>query len=314
MKLFNPINIENYIYSELLAIAYINPSFFAFLDSEKNRYIMNDLVLRNLIIIELDRLKIDISESIKNIIIENDWDALKKVVMVADKIRAMIPNQTDDVKISVKDNTVFIINDSTMFVFRPLSEIKNIELIYPENYDVVYKEYICMKTDLYAQNLKDVYKEKYKSFFTILKEKGLELNEITYHSDIYTTLGVRFDNLPNLYYKSLAMLDSHITTDMFDENNIEYVKSALSDINKTYLTQLKTTQIEFITEYSNYHTYDINTDSILYIPELTDYKVCTNREYNKLIFKYEFNNFSYNIEKNILTNVISFKIINNFRQ
>ncbi len=313
MKLFNPINIENYIYSELLAIAYINPSFFAFLDSEKNRYIMNDLVLRNLIIIELDRLKIDISESIKNIIIENDWDALKKVVMVADKIRAMIPNQTDDVKISVKDNTVFIINDSTMFVFRPLSEIKNIELIYPENYDVVYKEYICMKTDLYAQNLKDVYKEKYKSFFTILKEKGLELNEITYHSDIYTTLGVRFDNLPNLYYKSLAMLDSHITTDMFDENNIEYVKSALSDINKTYLTQLKTTQIEFITEYSNYHTYDINTDSILYIPELTDYKVCTNREYNKLIFKYEFNNFSYNIEKNILTNVISFKIINNFR-
>ncbi len=313
MKLFNPINIENYIYSELLAIAYINPSFFAFLDSEKNRYIMNDLVLRNLIIIELDRLKIDISESIKNIIIENDWDALKKVIMVADKIRAMIPNQTDDVKISVKDNTVFIINDSTMFVFRPLSEIKNIELIYPENYDVVYKEYICMKTDLYAQNLKDVYKEKYKSFFTILKEKGLELNEITYHSDIYTTLGVRFDNLPNLYYKSLAMLDSHITTDMFDENNIEYVKSALSDINKTYLTQLKTTQIEFITEYSNYHTYDINTDSILYIPELTDYKVCTNREYNKLIFKYEFNNFSYNIEKNILTNVISFKIINNFR-
>ncbi len=308
MKLFNPINIENYIYSELLAIAYINPSFFAFLDSEKNRYIMNDLVLRNLIVIELDRLKIDISESIKNIIIENDWDALKKVVLVADKIRDMIPN-IEGVKISVKNNIVFIVNDSTMFVFRPLSEIKNIELIYPENYDAVYKEYICMKTDMYAQNLKDVYKEKYKSFFTILKEKGLELNETTYHSDIYTTLGVRFDNLPNLYYKSLAMLDSHITADMFEND----ITSTLSDINKTYLTQLKTTELKFITEYSNYHTYDINTDSILYIPELTDYKVCTNRNYDKLIFKFVFNNFSYNIEKNILTNVISFKIFNNFR-
>lgn len=312
MKLFNSINIENYIYSELLAIAYINPSFFAFLDSEKNRYIMNDLVLRNLIIIELERLKLDISPTIKNIIIENDWDALKKVVDVADKIRYMIDNNTEDVKISVKDNTVYIINDSTMFVFKPLSDIKNIELIYPDNYDTVYKEYICMRTDLYSQNLKDIYKDKYKSFFTILKEKGLELNEITYNKDIYDSLGVRFDNLPNLYYKSLSVLDSHISEDMFD--NPEYVKSALSDINKTYLTQLKTTTIQFITEYTNYHTYDLLSDTILYMPELTDYKVCTNKDYSKLIFKYMFNNFSFNIEKNILDNSISSKIINNLRK
>jgi hypothetical protein len=305
MKLFTNINNDNinkYIYSELLAIAYLNPSFFDFLKYEKNRYIMNDLVLHNLIVLEASRLNIK-TNKINEFALEHNWDVLKKVVDISIKLKEKM--KMENPMISISESAVYIINDSTPFIFKPFYQNNNdITISYPDNYSVLLKEWICMRTDLISQTILPEYSGKFESFFTVMKEKGIELDEISYNSDIYDTLGVRFDNLPALYYKSLKPLINDILKDETMFKDISYVKSSLRNINKTFVSQLKESKIHIVNFMSNYYTYNEKTDSIVLIPEIRDYKVCSNPNYDKLIFK--FGNIE--IAKDIYNNDLIFTI------
>lgn len=62
MKKFSNIienNNNDYIYSELLAIFYINPEISNFLNSEKNKYLLSSTELNSLMYFEYDKLTIN---------------------------------------------------------------------------------------------------------------------------------------------------------------------------------------------------------------------------------------------------------------
>src|SRR5258708_1935801 len=91
-KLDNKLDREDFIYSEITALAYTNPSFFDFLNDERWKYLTQDSVLNNSILFELQKWNIELlDKDIINICVEEHWDFLQASYKIALQLKSRFP-------------------------------------------------------------------------------------------------------------------------------------------------------------------------------------------------------------------------------
>lgn len=213
MKQFSNIsqvkNRESFIYSELLALAICDISFFNFLNEERNRYIMNDKVFENQFIYEFRKYNIEIENGVNvlfPICIENDWNFLKDVYNSAINIKKEIPSY--NIIIVKKDNSLLIddklisgMSKSDMITITDLENVIGVtqKELYV-NFDIIVNEFIIIM----KQYMKPEYLNYLNYFLDIYSESNLNLSYENYKTFTIKGLGIKIDSLPKLCYNNLA--------------------------------------------------------------------------------------------------------------
>ena len=200
---------KNYTYSIFTAVA-IFSNFFDFLNEEENRYNMSDnsfwqsfiYTLKDLNMIHYNKEDL---LSLKTISLREDWNKLKKCVKAAEKIEEYfsIINSvkiTDNtIEITSEDNIANINGDSAKKIDdKRLLDFVGLDLngIYD---DVLFTVFISDYFNLTIKYLKNEYKEKLSTF---LKELD-ETSWYNYNKVKLKNLGVRCNDMPELYYNKL---------------------------------------------------------------------------------------------------------------
>ncbi len=217
MKQFSDLNKtkldkEDFIYSEITALAYINPQFFDFLQDERWKYLTNDSVLNNAITFEIQKHNIELLDKELTIIcLEKYWDYLQASYKVALQLKSRFP---DCNKILVSNNKVmnFIIGDTTV-IFRDkilIDMITQLDLEKCLGVETVklYNQNIDSLITLYINHIKSYLKPQYleglKYFLDIFYEKNMELNWYNFKNFKSENLGFRQEAMPKLYYNNLS--------------------------------------------------------------------------------------------------------------
>lgn len=215
MKQFTKLNSksskEDFIYSELTALAYMNPTFFDFLKDERWRYLTQDSVLNNSILFELKKWNIEIlDKELINVCVEKDWDYLQSLYKVALQLKSRFP---DCNKIIVAPNILNIIIGENTIVFRDKIQtdmITQLDLEKVLGVDTIklYNKNIDSLIVLYISHLKNYLKPAYLEglnyFLDIFYEKSLDVNWYNFKNFKVDGLGYRKDDMPKLYYNNLA--------------------------------------------------------------------------------------------------------------
>ncbi len=213
MKQFSNIGEEksrdDFIYSELLALAICDISFFKFLDEERNRYVMNDKVFENQFVYEIRNHSISIEDGKKvlfPICIENDWEYLQDVYKSAISIKKEIPAYTN---IVVNNNNSILIDDKLiagkskedMITITDLESAigASQEEMY-QNFDTLVNECITML----KQYMKPEFLGYLNYFLDIFSESNLNISYENYKTFTVQGLGIKIDSLPKLCYNNLA--------------------------------------------------------------------------------------------------------------
>ncbi len=210
-KLDNKLDKEDFIYSEITALAYMNPNFFDFLKDERWKYLTQDSVLNNSILFEIDKWNIELMDKeLINICLEEHWDFLQDSYKVALELKKRFPAST---KILVADKILnFIIGDDTV-IFRDkilVDMITQLDLEKCLGIETVklYNKNIDSLITLFISHLKNYLKPQYleglKYFLDIFYEKNMDVNWYNFKNYKVDGLGFRKDDMPKLYYNNLA--------------------------------------------------------------------------------------------------------------
>ena len=290
-KLNTKLNKNDFIYSEITALAYMNPEFFNFLSDERWKYLTQNSVLNNALTFEYDKCNIIINKNIIEISIEEHWNFLKDCYKIAMELKNKIPDVT---KIIVDDKALSFISGSNIIVLRDkfltdmITQVEKslgIELIklYNKNIDsLIDLFFIHLKT-----YLKPLYLEGLKYFMDIFYEKQLDLNWSSYKNFKVNGLGYRMDTMPKLYYNNLAdyCKDLILIPDAFREYNLfidswKDIKNI--NLNKEYLLPLlkdKISEDSFLFLVSKYYSlsnkdyYNVDRKcNLLHLPSIEEFK------------------------------------------
>lgn len=210
-KLNNKLNVEDFIYSEITALAYMNSEFFDFLLDERWRYLTQDSVLNNSILFEIEKWNIELLDKKLTIIcIEEHWEFLIESYKIALQLKKVFPVCT---KIVVTNKILnFYIGDEVI-IFRDkilVDMITQLDLekclgteiakLYNKNIDSLISIFISHLKNY----LKPLYLQGLNYFLDIFYEKNMELNWYNFKNYTIDGLGLRQDDLPKLYYNNLA--------------------------------------------------------------------------------------------------------------
>lgn len=283
---------EDFIYSEITALVYYNPTFFEFLKDERYKYIMNDSVINNSLMFEFSKHNISFISKIVEINIERDWLYLQDCYEMGIRLKSVIPFAD---RISVKDDGLEFYSDDKIIIFRDkkISDaitLVDFEKIFNLETNNLYNTNINSFIGLYINHLKNYLKPLYLNglnyFLNIFYEKYLDLNWTNFKNFKVDGLGYRNDDMPRLYYNCLA----DFCKDVIDIRNAfrdyELMLSAWKDIknntlNKEYLLPIikdKITKDEFIFILSKYYSLDNNSyfresnGELLHLPSIEDFK------------------------------------------
>lgn len=217
MYKFNSIDtiysLNDFIYSELTCLAYIDIDFFDFLNNEKNRYITNDLAFNTLLSFELEKHSLN-----KNIYVNIDahWDYLKTIINVAKELK----NIQNTSNVIFKDNIIYL--DNLIFKSKTVYDM-NLEiqsLLLNNNFN--YYDYIDLMLIHIKQYLKPDYLLMLNDFITILSELNIKLNYDNFINYKLDSVGLKNLNLPKIYYRNLSELCSDLlnTKDCFRDYSL----------------------------------------------------------------------------------------------
>jgi len=213
MKQFSNINQvksrDSFLYSELLALALCDISFFQFLDEERNRYIMNDKVFENQFVYEIRNHSIvieDGKEVLFPICIENDWDMLQDIYKSAINIKKEIPAHTtitvnNDNSILMDDKLIAGKSKHDMITITDLEQVLGVtqEELYG-SFDTLVNECI----NIMKQYMKPEFLSYLNYFLDIYSESNLNLSYENYKTFTIQGLGIRIESLPKLCYNNLG--------------------------------------------------------------------------------------------------------------
>jgi hypothetical protein len=293
-KINNTLTKEDFIYSEITALAYMNPEFFQFLNDERWKYLTDNSVLNNSITFELQKWNIELQDKEHlNICIEEHWDYLKDTYKVALELKSKFPTSS---KIIVSERILnFIIGDDTiifrdkiiadMITLLDIEKCLGVETVklYNVNIDTFVKLYITHITSY----LKPEYLIGLEYFLDIFYEKKLETNWFNFKNFKTDGLGYRNDNLPKLYYNNLAdyCKDVLVFEQAFRDyslmlDNWKQIKN--DTLNKQYLLPIfknKITQNNFLFLISKYYSlankdyYKANKyNDVIHLPSNEEFK------------------------------------------
>lgn len=207
----NKLDKEDFLYSELTALAYFNPQFFDFLNDERWKYLTQDSVINNSIMFEMQKWNIELMDKKPLVVcVEEHWSYLHDMYKIALQLKSRFP---DSNKILVGDKILnFIIGDDTV-IFRDKIQVDMITQLDLEQClgmetIKLYNKNIDSLISLYISHLKNYLKPAYieglKYFLDIFYEKRMDLNWFNYKNYKVEGLGFRQDTLPKLYYNNLA--------------------------------------------------------------------------------------------------------------
>lgn len=286
---------EDFVYSEITALVYFNPSFFDFLKDEKWKYLTNNNVFNNSINFEFQRWNIIINNrNIVNIIVEKDWDFLKKCFDTGILLRERIA-VSDNIIVDHKSLTFNINNESIIFRDKNIEDwitSTDLEKLLGKSVESLYSKLIDSLISIFISHIKNYLKPDYllglDYFLDIFFEKRMEINWINYSEFKLNNLGFRKDDMPKLYYNNL--LDYC--------NDLFYIKNAFRDyelmmdtwksiknntLNKDYLLNIFKQSIvkeeykEILAKYYSLSDKDYyklsNNDSLIHLPTKLEFMI-----------------------------------------
>lgn len=280
--------LEDFIYSEIMALMIMNPPFFDFLNQEKNKYVMNDMVFQNSFLFEVRKHNIKVSPDFKPIFpfsIEKNWDYLLKTFEISKNFNANtieINNQK-----MIIDNDIFrnkYISDTITNL--DIQNVLNLQNVNTDNYILDY-------INIINEYIKPQYQTILNYFIIIFKESNQTINYNNFMNFKVQGLGYRCEELPKLYYNSFADFCKDI---LLIENCFRDYQLMIDKINDTKLSFLKTlipniNNNNFINFYIKYLSLD-NQEYFSYIgnnvqkmPSKNDIKI----ELKPVIIKYNKN-------------------------
>ena len=210
-KINNVLTKEDFIYSEITALGYMNSDFFQFLNDERWKYLTDNSVLNNSITFELQKWNIELQDKEHlNVCVEEHWEYLKDSYKIALELKSRFPESS---KIIVSEKILnFIIGDQ-IIIFRDKIITDMITLLDLQKclgVDIInlYNVNIDSLIVLFLTHIKTYMKPEYligiEYFLDIFYEKRMELNWYNFKNFKVDGLGYRNDNLPKLYYNNLA--------------------------------------------------------------------------------------------------------------
>jgi len=207
---------NNLLYSAITALAIVNPTFFDFLNDNKQRYFYHDRSFWQAFILELKiqrniKLKKEHLLNIKGISIENDWAKLKKCVNVAEKIKNKFFN-IKEIWIN-ENNEMIVVTNNSKNIFRDKksddkivqSDLEDVlgfstrNIYSNEKWDKLILKFI----NLLKNELKPTFLKALEYFTDQIFEKQLNINWEIYKNFKVDGLGIKLDMLPKLYYNKL---------------------------------------------------------------------------------------------------------------
>jgi hypothetical protein len=283
---------EDFIYSEITALAYFNPYFFDFLNDERYKYTMNDSVLNNSLLFEFPKYNITFISKIVKISVEKDWEYLKMCIEMASRLKFVIPNVE---RIEVVDDSLIFHTNNDIITFRDkkISDaitLIDFEKIFKNQTTELYNNNIDSFINLYINHLKNYIKPLYLNglnyFLNTFYEKYLEMNWYNFKNFKVDGLGYRNDNMPKLYYNCLADFCKDVIDVRDAFRDYDLMLSAWKDIknntlNKEYLLPMikdKITKDDFIFILSKYYSLDNDSyfresdGELLNLPSIEDFK------------------------------------------
>lgn len=215
MKNFSDINKilkkEDYIYSELTALAYFNTEFFSFLNDEKFKYTLQDNVFNNSLFYELQKWNIILKKDIIKVCVEKDWQWLKDCFEVSLNLKKIIKDSSE---IIIKDKLlIFKQGEQKEIIFRDkiLSDMitkNDLEKSLHVEIMTLYSNNIDSLIVLFINHIKNYLKPEFligiNYFLDVFREKYIQLNWNNYKNFKVSGLGFRKDELPKLCYNNLG--------------------------------------------------------------------------------------------------------------
>jgi hypothetical protein len=300
-KINNKLNKEDFIYSEITALCFMNPTFFDFLNDERWKYLTQDSVFNNSLHYELKKWNIELLDKEEICVcIEEHWDFLKASYKIALELKSRF-SEIDKILVAPKVLN-FKKGDETI-IFRDKIQVDMITQLDLENVldckiSTLYTKNVDSLVNLYIEHLKSYLKPSYLEgllyFLDIFYEKSMDINYYNYKNYKIDGLGYRNEFMPKLYYNNLSEYckDLLFIKDAFRDYNLMFdswknIKN--NTLNKEYLlpifkNKIKEDSFLFLIEkyYSlankDYYKADKN-DSLIHLPSKEDFRNSFNGDF-----------------------------------